>query len=445
MNTDPMKVNTVSREKSADQEISLIEMMIVLRQGSKPILLLAILTTFIFLFYSYIKPLSFKSTASFLPPSEADIQHFKMPTSLLDRDDVAGLESVTADSVYAMFQRHLESHYVRRQVFSDLKVHQRFKDAGIAEMTAVAAYAYFSDGISFSMPESNPELKLISPAVTLNVTASDGTFARKVSELLSQLAITETMATLYSNIRTNVVSKRELVESEISVLRSGALQERLFEISRLEDSQALAISKIKDEIGMARLSAVLSKENSIAVLTEAALMARNLKLEDPLSAKLDKIGENRGPSTSVITNAEHDSDQLYTRGYLALEAELDILKDREDDDPFIPSLPALLAQLEALSYNRVLDQLKDRDNDDPYIPSFFAKQSELTDLDEITYESESSKVATVDLPASLPTIPTGLSRIIMAIIGLLTGCFMGIFYVLIKHAAQDMERPKPAA
>ena len=487
MNTAPTQATpAVSSDKSTGQEMSLIEMLTVLRRGSGVILLIASATAFLSLSYSYFKPVSFESEAAFLPPSEADIQHFKMPTSLLNSDDVRGSEGVTVDSVYALFQRNLESHHVRRQVFSDLKVHQRYQDAGAPDITVEDAYASFYDRFSFSMPELQPEVRLVSPAVTLAVTANDGAFARKVAEQLSQRAIAETIATLFSNIKTNVLSKREEIESDISTLRAGALENRLYEISRLEDADKVAISEIEDKIKIARLSASRAKENSITTLTESvskarlsasrakensitaltesASKARDLNLKDPLSAKLDKISQAAESSASIITNGDAKAGSEYSRGYIALEAESAILKAREnddafipslvaleaelailrarkDDDPFIPSLVGLLAQLEALSYNRVLDQLRERVNDDPYIPSLFAKQSKLTDLNAITYENESSSVVTVDRPPSLPTHPTGLSRMMVAIIGLLAGCFVGMFYVLVKHAAQDVPRP----
>jgi chain length determinant protein (polysaccharide antigen chain regulator) len=441
MNTDPLKVNPVSHGESGNQEMSLIEMLTVLRRGSRVILLIASATAFLSFSYSFSKPASFKSKAVFLPPSEADIQHFKMPISLLNSDDVRGGEGVTVDSVYALFQRHLESHHARRQVFSDLKVHQRYQDEGNPDITVEDAYASFYDSFSLSMPELLPELRLVSPVVTLAVTANDGAFARKVGEQLSQQAIVETTATLFSNIKTNVVIKREEIESEISTLRAGALEARLYEISRLEDAEKVAIFKIKDKIKIARLSASRAKENSITALTESALTARDLNLKDPLSAKLDKISQADKSSASIITNGDAKGGSAYSRGYVALEAELAILKARENDDPFIPSLVGLLAQLEALSYNRALDQLRERVNDDPYIPSLFAKQSKLTDLNAITYENESSRVVTVDRPSSLSTEPTGPSRMMMAIIGLLAGCFVGMFCVLVKHAAQDVQRP----
>ena len=377
MNTDPLKVNPVSHDQSAGEEISLIEMMTILRQGSRSILLMAIATALIFFSYSSVIPSSFESEALFLPPYESDIQHFKMPSSLLNSDDMVGVKEVTVDSVYSMFQRHLESHRVRRQAFSDLKMHERIQSEVDPDIDVEEAFIFFSDSISVTLP-SEDESAMPSPKVSLIVTASDGAFARKVSERLSQLAIEETVSMFLSSIRANVASQKVRIEAEIKSSREVALQSRLDKIARLK---------------------------------EYAGIAHILEMKDPLLYKDGELykGGEQDEGRQSITDSAADMGEMYNRGYAALEATSFVLASREDDDPFIEILSEL--------------------------------QSKLTVLDEITYESELSAVVTVDMPASLPIAPAGLSRILMAIIGLLAGCFVGVFYVLIKHAAQDVQRP----
>ncbi|MDG2310071.1 MAG: Wzz/FepE/Etk N-terminal domain-containing protein [Planctomycetota bacterium] len=371
MNTDPMTVNPVSYNESAGQEISLIEMMTVLREGSKIIALMAIVMALIFLSYFSIMPSSFESEAVFLPPNEADIRHFKMPTSLLNEDDMVGVKEVTVDTVYSMFQRQLESQHVRRQVFTELKLHERFQSEVGPDISIEKAYAFFSDSFSFNFP-SKEESAMASPKVLLAVTASDGAFAHKVSERLLQLAIKETISMFFSNIQVNVARQKARIEADIKSLRDGARRNRLDKISRLK---------------------------------EYAGIAHVLGMKEPLLYKGGEQDEVR----QSITDSAADMGEMYNRGYAALEATLSVLASRENDDPFIDTL--------------------------------FELQSKLIVLDAITYENELSAVVTVDVPASLPIEPTGLSGMLMAIIGLLVGCFVGVFYVLIKHAAQDVQRP----
>jgi LPS O-antigen subunit length determinant protein (WzzB/FepE family) len=371
MNTDPMKVNPVSHYQSAGQEISLIEMMTILRQGSRSILLMAIATALIFFSYSSVIPSSFESEALFLPPNGSDIQHFKMPSSLLNRDDMVGVKDVTVDSVYSMFQRHLESHRVRRRAFSDLKMHERIQSEVDPDIGVEEAYTFFSDSISVALP-SEEESAMPSPQVSLIVTASDGAFARKVSERLSQLAIEETVSMFLSSIRANVASQKVKIESEIRSSREVARQSRLDKIARLK---------------------------------EYAGIAHILEMKDPLLYKGGEQDEGR----QSITDSAADMGEMYNRGYAALEATSFVLASREDDDPFIEILSEL--------------------------------QSKLTVLNAITYASESSAVVTIDMPASLPIRPTGLSGVLMAIIGLLAGCFVSVFYVLLNHSVQGGQRP----
>ena len=366
-----------SHVSATEEEMSLIEMMTVLRHGSRSILLMAIATALIFFSYSSVMPSSFESESLFLPPTESDIQHFKMPLSLLNSNDMVGVKTVTIDSVYSMFQRHLESHSVRRQVFSDLKIHQHLQSKSNSEIIVEEAYELFSDSLSFDFP-SGIELDMASPKVSLDVTASDGALARKVSERLSQLAIEKTIGMLFSDIRVKVESQRIRLEDMINDLRDDASKNRLNKMSRLK---------------------------------EYAGIAHILEMKDPLIYGAGE-GVQQDKVRKPITYSAYDMGEMYNRGYAAIEATISVLESRVDDDPFIDDLLEL--------------------------------QSKITVLDRITYVSDSGAVVTVDMSASLPIDPM-ISRALMVILGLLVGCFVGVFYVLIKHAARDVQRPISSA
>jgi chain length determinant protein (polysaccharide antigen chain regulator) len=112
----------------------------------------------------------------------------------------------------------------------------------------------------------------------------------------------------------------------------------------IEEVQSLLRLKMKrlvEEIEALRSSAESVKQSRMLVLEENIAIARRLGLKRAMDLQA-------GADRAIIVGTSSEKP-LYFLGYEVLEAEKDVLLSREDNDPFIPELEALLKQKDQLS------------------------------------------------------------------------------------------------
>lgn len=85
------------------------------------------------------------------------------------------------------------------------------------------------------------------------------------------------------------------------------------------------------DLDESRLTAAQQRKDRIVQLTEALKVAQAVGLRDP------QVSAMRPPEKDLVTPFINGTE-LYARGSKSLSAELDLLKTRESDDPFISSL-----------------------------------------------------------------------------------------------------------
>ncbi len=151
-------------------------------------------------------------------------------------------------------------------------------------------------------------------------------------------------------------------------------------------------SRIRDieyTIASKRQMAKQRREDTILRFEEAAQIAGNLGVED------------RVDTTNVVQNNQlnisKSSTPLYYRGYRALNAEINILKNRKSDDPFIEGLRDL--------------------------------QEKLALLTSIEIEAEGMHAVTVDQAAYPPKNRFKPNRRLIVSLSTVFGLFLGIFLV----------------
>ena len=148
---------------------------------------------------------------------------------------------------------------------------------------------------------------------------------------------------------------------EIQHLRAKAKLDRLNKISELEEADKRKRKEILDEIDRYRFKEKMYRLDRIERLTRFLTIARNLGIKD---RKFSDVHTRGIPL-------------WHSYGESALEAEIEELKSRTNDDPFITQLPELHSQLKKLDVNRTVGSLKSRTNDDPYTKGITTLQSKL--------------------------------------------------------------------
>ena len=125
-------------------------------------------------------------------------------------------------------------------------------------------------------------------------------------------------------------------------------------VSNVRAQLKLRIQDIKDQIATLRLVASRERQDRIARLQEAYTIARRLQIKKPTGSTF-VADEKRKTSNDGKTGIIFGSNEvpLYFRGYLALQGELEQLKNRKSDDSFIVGLRELQGKLSFLERKQI--------------------------------------------------------------------------------------------
>lgn len=112
----------------------------------------------------------------------------------------------------------------------------------------------------------------------------------------------------------------------------------------LEDARQevdLRIRNTQSELEQMRLTGTQERKDRLVKLEEALAIARSIDLANP------QVSALRAPEQDALTPFL-DGSMLYARGVRSLSAELENLRSRESDDPFVPGLRDREARLRLL-------------------------------------------------------------------------------------------------
>ena len=122
---------------------------------------------------------------------------------------------------------------------------------------------------------------------------------------------------------------------------------------------------------------------------------------------------------------------LFFIGFDALNAELDNLHSRTDDDPFIPGLRDLQEQISIL--NSIT-------SDDPFIEGLRDLQEQLVLLRTINFNEEKMTAVHIDQAAYPPKKPIRPNRRLIISLGTVVGLFSGIFLAFFIVYVQNQRK-----
>jgi LPS O-antigen subunit length determinant protein (WzzB/FepE family) len=141
----------------------------------------------------------------------------------------------------------------------------------------------------------------------------------------------------FENVKQNRI---EVIKDEMSALARAEKLTREAEIARLEENNNELILKLEQQIDLRIRKARQERENNIIQIKEALEIARALNIVKPVT--WDDMRPERQPVQVTNEIGNNDSNvPLYFRGTELLQAELSLLKTRQDDRPFIAGIADL--------------------------------------------------------------------------------------------------------
>jgi len=407
-------------------EMSLNDLLGVLLKNKMIIFGITVIATVGAVIYALSLPIVYKAESTFLPPLGSDIQALnisgyqidsigddKLKTELIDSD------SFSINSVYKTFRKNLNSKEPRRSIFEKMGLLDIFEPKRDEKTDVKAIVVGFTD--SFSVTTTGSLSGDTVPTISLAMEGGDPELIAEIVNRVGSEVEQQTKTEIISNINAKIAAKINHLTREIKLLRDSVRQKRLDEIERLELANHIDIERINVRIAISKKDLKSKKQqikdNKIKILKEAAMIARALNIKYSVFEQNTQNMQNQLGTSKFY-------DQLYDRGYKALEAEIEVITNRESDNKFNPEISALQERLKSLENNLKIEQLKSRKNDDPFIESLRDLESELKRMKSIHIDPETVITAQLDQTAISKRIKP--DRRLIVVIGSFLGLMLGI-------------------
>jgi len=240
--------------------------------------------------YAFLTPPVYRAQAAIMPPTLSDIAGFN-----LARNKDIGLEPFKVDDVYRVFTRNLQSDQTKRRFYTEVYLPSLSEDQRTGPRDAL--YSRFLKRLAIAGPTAAQPDRFV-----LSVEGQDPAEAAQWAEHYIKDVEKRSIQEMLNNARSEIqVRGRNLVQ-QIETLRE---------------------------------SARVRREDRSVQLEEALKVAQAIGLENP-----PMIAGQMNDQLSAIM----EGNLTYMRGAKALKAEIEALKQRKSDDPFVPELRGLQEQ-----------------------------------------------------------------------------------------------------
>ena len=204
---------------------------------------------------------------------------------------------VSKESAYREFLDALNSKRIRRKFFDENKLHNIYGPS----VTQNRAFSSFEKALKLNLPKKGAPV-----FVTVGLEGQDAETTARLLNRFVEMALTQTLQRLADEASYKLNAYRDALKREITTKRSMAAQVRADQLVRLREAYSIA--------GQAGITTFNSVGNS----------------------------SESGVSVQVTNSVP---GMLFTRGTKTLQAEIDALKTRKSDDPFIAGLSGLKEHL----------------------------------------------------------------------------------------------------
>lgn len=234
--------------------------------------------------------------------------------------------------------------------------------------------------------------------------------------------------------------EQETLQKQIQALTEQARADREARIARLTESNNTKIATLEDQIKTLVEQALFEREARIAKLQEALRIAKTLGIQEPRS--LDDF-RNPVPETAagsqiaINTNLKGEDRPLYLMGSKFLAAEIEQLKNRRNDEYFVPKLGDLRRELALAKNNREIEALKNRENDTLFVEQLPEIERKLAALELASLEFGNASFFQWEQPAFVPQAPVKPKKALIVAIAFALSAMLGVMIALLRGILQS--------
>jgi len=273
--------------------------------------------------------------------------------------------------------------------------------------------------------------------ISVALESSHPQMAAEFIQLLIQQAEDSALTNLSNDANAIKQIKIKKIQEELESLTLAAKVIREAKITRLQEANQELINTYQQEIDLKIQKALQDRRNQVIRWTEAHKTADSLGIREPVTWDDLRPLRKATQITNELGNKE-DSRPLFFRGTRFLSAELNRLKERNDDRPFISGITELEKKMATIKNDPKIAALESRSNDRIYVEKYDSLLRQLTRLRDQSAQFKNAKMAVISQPAIIPINPMQNSMLIL-IAGLFFSAFIALLVAMVRISLRNRE------
>lgn len=416
-----------------DDEIDLRDLVMALIKGWKWVAGTIAVVVAMAMVYLLVATPVYSTNIVFAPSSDGLQSLNTLPGISYAEDEVIGELAVRLGS-YENFSNFLAASEDHRE---------RLVDAlqGITDESQLPAiqYRFFTNNFAVSRLGDAEDETDLRQKLTLSFTDRvDGPdFANRYfqwteSQLTSTLA-ERAQTTIARTIRNN--------ESRMAAILDAQEEQIEARIARMQESDAIKIKQLQDELNAEIASVIASREERVRVLRNAESIAERMGIKRPTTPR--DLSPRQGNAEVVYAeiNAANSQDglPLYFMGVDALKAEREVIETNLREETKTATIRDLEKQIAVLENNREIEALKARESNAAFSEEYNQLKEENTLLRANQVNEDEIEISRVISWAYLPAGPDSPKKLLILALSVVLGGMLGVFVLMVVR----LVRPQP--
>lgn len=414
-------MSQVPTARSQNDEIDLGELMRALWERKKLIIGVAAVVTLLAIAYALLATKYYR-TQSILRP---------VAMNVLDELNASGLYELTPEEALQRVGAGISSYEYRLEYFN---ANQELfgPDAMSDGQTAEQALNQIIEDLEILRPDPNRPDGGFS-YVGLAYTYPWGVKGADIVNGLIQYVIQRERAALAEDVEVVIRNRLAKLEQRMAAERAAYQADKQAKIASLSEADALKRAQLEDELNSLRKELRTRRDNRIAQLNEAIVIAKSLGIEKPSTpSTLADSATVSGSGNVIRTEVNNQQIPLYFMGTEALEAERNALQKRRSDEFTEPRIAEIQADLRLLEQNREVELLKQRADEDVYIENYAKWSQEAAELKGLNLNLSALQLVNIDRQAIYPRSAIKPKRLLVVLVGGVLGLMLGLFVAMIS-------------
>lgn len=324
----------------------------------------------------------------------------------------------------------LESYEVRLSYFrNNQKLFQTFVRPG---RTLEQSFEEFNrNSIRISLPDPKKGDPL-SSYILVDMNYPKGVDGVSILNGFVNYAIASEKEKVAADLKVIVSNRLNELSEKMNAARASYENDKAARIAKLQEGSNLSRARLEDERRALHAQLKTVRADRISQLNEAIGIARSLGIRKPATPSSMSDADRAGSSSIMRTEVNNQQTPLYFMGVDALEAEKTALQRRTSDDFTSARIGEIDKELKLLEKNREIEVLKDRKNEDLFLAGVEPLRAESARLRNLNIDMNRLKLVAIDRQALEPLSPINPKKKLLIIFGVFLGLALAICLALFR-------------